>query len=180
MQSKQIMNARGMPGIMQVGCIPRLWPGPGLGLKLWSQGLGLWAGPGPWARAPGPGRRRPGTRREAAWARAQGPGAQGMPKAQGPASSTDANALALFHDDSIIHMSAIPNPIIECLCIGPSKECPNLKCSPYVQWCVKRRKDFFRTLSHAVSLSSEILSSTGVTCRQQRHHYKWPQEIESK
>ena len=28
------MNARGMPGIMQVECIPRLWPGPGLGLKL--------------------------------------------------------------------------------------------------------------------------------------------------
>ena len=50
-QNKQIMNDRGMPGIMQVECIPRLWPGPGLGLKLWSLGLGLWAGPGPWARA---------------------------------------------------------------------------------------------------------------------------------
>ena len=48
----------------------------------------------------------------AAWAqaRAQGPGAQGMPKAQGPASSADANALALIHDNTIIHMSAIPNP----------------------------------------------------------------------
>ena len=69
-QCEQIMNAHGMPGIMQVECIPRLWPGPGLGLKLWSLGLGLWAGPGPWARAwaqaaarfaPGsPGQRRPG------------------------------------------------------------------------------------------------------------------------
>ena len=50
----------------------------------------------------------------AAWAqaRAQGPGAQGMPKAQGPASSTDANALALIHDDTITHMSAIPNRIM--------------------------------------------------------------------
>ena len=44
-------------------------------------------------------------------ARTQGPGAQTMPRAQGPASSTDANALALIHDDNIIHMSAIPNPI---------------------------------------------------------------------
>ena len=40
-QSKQITNARGMPGIIQVECIPRLSPGPGLGLKLWSLGLGL-------------------------------------------------------------------------------------------------------------------------------------------
>ena len=43
---------------------------------------------------------------------AQGPGAQGMPKAQGPASSTDANALALIHDDTIIHTSVIPNPVM--------------------------------------------------------------------
>ena len=33
---------------------------------------------------------------------ALGPGAPGMPKAQGSASSTDANALALIHDDNII------------------------------------------------------------------------------
>ena len=29
------------PGIMQVRGIPGLWPGPGLGLKLWSLGLVL-------------------------------------------------------------------------------------------------------------------------------------------
>ena len=80
-QSEQIMNARGMPGIMQVECIPRLWPGPGLGLKLWSLGLGLWAGPGPWARAwaqaaAGPARnaRRPRHR----------PRTRPKPKAQAP------------------------------------------------------------------------------------------------
>ena len=81
-----------------------------------------------------------------AQARAQGPGAQGMPKAQGPASSTDANALALIHDDNIIHMSAIPNPIIECLCIGPSKGCPKRNISPYVQLCVKGLRTFPDTL----------------------------------
>ena len=43
---------------------------------------------------------------------AQGPGAQGMPTAQGPASSTDADALALIHDDTIIHISVIPNPVM--------------------------------------------------------------------
>ena len=43
---------------------------------------------------------------------AQGPGAQGMPTAQGPASTTDANALALIHDDTIIHISIIPNPVM--------------------------------------------------------------------
>ena len=62
----------------------------------------------------GPGRRRPGALRAAAWAqaRAQGPGAQGMRTAQGPASSTDADALALIHDDAIIHISVIPNPVM--------------------------------------------------------------------
>ena len=66
-QSEQIMNARGMPGIMQVECIPRLWPVPGLGLKLWSLGLGLCAGPGPRARA-------------WAQARARGPGPAQRPR----------------------------------------------------------------------------------------------------
>ena len=47
-----------------------------------------------------------------AQARAQGPGAQGMLTAQGPASSTDANALALIHDDTIIHISVVPNPVM--------------------------------------------------------------------
>ena len=55
-------------------------------------------------------------------------------------------ALALIHYDNIVHRSAIPKPIIECLCIGPSKRCPNLNISPYVQWCVKGLRTFSDTL----------------------------------
>ena len=94
-----------------------------IGISARGRALGCEHVLGPWALGPGlgPGCRALGAGPTAAWAhaRAQGPGAQDMPTAQGPASSTDANAVALIHDDNIIHISAIPNPIIECLCIGP-------------------------------------------------------------
>ena len=66
-----------------------------------------------------------GRRAVAAWAqaRAQGPGAQGMPKAQGPVSSTNASVVALIHDDTIIHMAAIPNPIMVFLKHTTLKDC---------------------------------------------------------
>lgn len=63
----------------------------------------------------GPGRRQIVVRWEAAaWpqARAKDHGTQGMSKALGPVSSTDANALAQIYDDTIIHMWAFPNPIM--------------------------------------------------------------------
>ena len=34
-ESKQMKNARGIPGIMQVRCTPRLWPGPGQSLGVY-------------------------------------------------------------------------------------------------------------------------------------------------
>ena len=84
----------------------------------WAEALepGPWPLGGSWALGPGlgPGRRALCAGPAAAWAqaRAQGPGAQGMPTAQGPASSTDADALALIHDDAIIHISVVPNPVM--------------------------------------------------------------------
>ena len=108
-----------------------------IGISGRGRALGFGHALGPWALGPGlgPGRHALHAGPAAAWAqvRAQGPWGQGPPKAQGPASSADANALALIHDDNIIHMSAISNSIIGC---------PNLNISPYVQWCVKGSRTF--------------------------------------
>ena len=100
-QSKQIKNVRGMPGIMQVRRILRLWPEPGLGLKPWNLGLGLWAHPWPWARAAaGLGSAqtpRPGLQRSAQTPR---PGLQSFSPRPGPGQSLGIQLTCVMPDMS--------------------------------------------------------------------------------
>ena len=81
-------------------------------------GLGRW---------PGPRRRQSIVRQEAAvWAQAwvQGLRARGMPNAQGHASSTDADAVALTHDDKgAPHIAADPGAFPDFRICGFFEKC---------------------------------------------------------